>query len=97
MQCALSHCLNNWYDNRNFLLFEKKQGEKNGSLAQCMGESLMLAGNTWLPWGKAALAEFYKELFAGNPGLVAEELAALEKSLEKSAGTESEERGAGGV
>ena len=42
MQCALSHCQNNWYDNRNFLLFEKKQGEKNGSLAQCMGESLML-------------------------------------------------------
>ena len=48
MQCALSHCQNNWYDNRNFLLFEKKQGEKNGSLAQCMGESLMLAGSTWL-------------------------------------------------
>ena len=39
----------NWCDNRNFLLFEKKQGEKNGSLAQCMGESLMLAGSTWLP------------------------------------------------
>ena len=54
-------------------------------------------------WGKAVLAEFYKELFAGNPGLLAEELAALEKSLEKSAETEnsaeteSEERAAGGV
>ena len=43
------------------------------------------------------LAQFYKELFAGNPSLLAEELAALEKSLEKSAETESEERAAGGA
>ena len=54
MQCALSHCQNNWYDNRNFLLFEKKQGEKNGSLAQCMGESLMLAGARGCQNGAAA-------------------------------------------
>ena len=65
MQCALSHCQNNWYDNRNFLLFEKKQGEKNGSLAQCMGESLMLAGSTWLPeWCRCSSAASSRSVLA---------------------------------